>query len=85
MNTSLSDYIKATSHPPTPSLHFLSWKLRGKPAIKDLYQVGKIRLRLPELQEEQKARELKAGSKNPYQVGGMRLRLQGAASRRPVG
>lgn len=49
---------------------------------KDPYQVGRIRLRLPELQDMKnrgvkkfEARKVKAGSGSPYQIGGMRLRL----------
>ncbi len=76
INTSLSGHTEATSHPPIPSAHFLSRKLRGKPANKDPYQVGRMKLRLPKLQvEEQEVRKLKAGLGSPYQVGEMRLRL----------
>ncbi len=76
MNTSLSGHTEATSHLPTPSAHFLPRKLRGEPVNEDPYQVGGMRLRLPELQaEEQEARKLKVGSRSPYQVGGMKLRL----------
>ncbi len=65
-------------------------KLRGEPANEGPYQVGGMRLRLPELQTEGlearkvEARKLKAGSRSPYQVGKMRLRLQRAGGR-PVG
>ncbi len=64
MNTSLSGHTEATSHPPTPSAHFLPRKLRGEPANKRLW--------LPELQVEE-AKKVRAGLGSPYQVGGMRL------------
>ncbi len=74
MNTSPSGHIEATSHLATPSAHFLPWKLRGEPANKNPYQVGEIRLQLPELQvEDQEVRKLRVGLESLYQVGGMRL------------
>ncbi len=52
-------------------------KLHGEPTNEDSYQVGGMRLRLPELQaQDQEGRKVGAGSRSPYQVSGMRLRLQ---------
>ncbi len=57
------------------------YKFYGEPTNKSPYQVGEIRLWLPELQAEEqevrkvKVKKLKVGSKSPYQVGGMRLWL----------
>ncbi len=68
---------------PTFPFNYASfYKLCSKSANKGLYQVGRMRLRLPELQvEEQEARKVKAkkvktGLRSPYQIGEMRLRLQ---------
>ncbi len=60
MNTSLSGNTEAASflsplhQVPTSSLDYAKFnKLRGEPANKGLYQVGGMRLRLPELQVEE--------------------------------
>ena len=50
-------------------------KLYNKPANKDPYQIGRMRLWLLELQE-QEVKKVKIGSRSPYQFSGMRLQLQ---------
>ncbi len=66
MNISLSGHTEATSHPLAPSAHFLPQKLRGEPTNKNLYQVGRMRLRLPELQaEKQEASQGRIGKSLP--------------------
>ena len=59
--------ISATLFPlhqmPISSLNYAWNKLRGEPVNEDPYRVGRMRLRLPELQaEDQEARKVRAGS-----------------------